>query len=163
MQVHFWKICGVERAAQADPARPPVPQGPDLPTGRTTPDRTETAIDLDEGLGAIDGLLSSPHLVPTLEELRVPLPPAPATVVNMHLVYVQGLRRNVLPRSELSDDTVHLVPLHYGKTEERTYHVPRTDALDEPWRNKWLQKGISVRSPNHLIENREMNKMLPKN
>ncbi|MED6212713.1 hypothetical protein PIB30_086239, partial [Stylosanthes scabra] len=47
-----------ERAAQADPARPPVPQEPDLPTGCTTPDRTETAIGLDEGQGAIDGLLS---------------------------------------------------------------------------------------------------------
>ncbi|MED6214162.1 hypothetical protein PIB30_100208, partial [Stylosanthes scabra] len=68
-----------ERAAQADPARPPVPQEPDLPTGCTTPDRTETAVGLDE-----------------------------ATVVNMHLVYVQGLRRNVLPRSELPDNAVHL-------------------------------------------------------
>ncbi|MED6125161.1 hypothetical protein PIB30_066057 [Stylosanthes scabra] len=47
-----------ERAAQADPARPPVTQGPDLPIGRSTPDRTETAVGLDEGLGEIDGLLS---------------------------------------------------------------------------------------------------------
>ncbi|MED6174806.1 hypothetical protein PIB30_072420 [Stylosanthes scabra] len=47
-----------ERAAQADPARPPVPQEPYLPTGCTTADRTKTAVGLDEGQGAIGGLLS---------------------------------------------------------------------------------------------------------